>query len=152
MSKGYWRKILRVDLSTGQIKKDQISEEYCKKYLGGVGFAADILLKEVDKEVGALDPENRLIFGVGPFQASAVPGSGKWIVVAKSPLTNAICYSIAGANFGSMLKRAGYDGLIIQGKANHPVYLWINDGKVEIKDAVSSCGKDTAETVDVIRK
>ena len=152
MSKGYWGKILRVNLTNGQISEDKLSDEYCKKYLGGVGFAADILLKEVDKEVGALDPENRLIFGVGPFQASAVPGSGKWIVVAKSPLTNAICYSIAGANFGSMLKRAGYDGLIIQGKANHPVYLWINDGKVEIKDAVSSWGKDTAETVDVIRK
>lgn len=74
------------------------------------------------------------------------------MVVAKSPLTAAICYSIAGANFGSMLKRAGYDSLIIQGKASRPVYLWINDGEVKIKDAASSWGKDTEETVDIIRE
>jgi aldehyde:ferredoxin oxidoreductase len=77
MSNGYWRKILRIDLTTARITQEEISEEYCKKFIGGVGFAADILLKEVGPEVGALDSENRLIFGVGPFQASAVPGSGK---------------------------------------------------------------------------
>ena len=152
MLKGYWGKILRVDLTSGKVSEDQISEEYCQKYLGGVGFAAQVLLKEVGPEVGALDPGNRLIFGVGPFQASAVPGSGKWVAVAKSPLTDAICYSVAGASFGSMLKRAGYDSLIIQGKASRPVYLWINDGQVKIKDAASSWGKDTAETVDIIRE
>ena len=77
MLKGYWGKILRVDLSNSRISQEEISEEYCQKYIGGVGFAADILLKEVGPEVGALDPENRLIFGLGPFQATAVPGSGK---------------------------------------------------------------------------
>jgi aldehyde:ferredoxin oxidoreductase len=80
MLKGYWGKILRVDLTNSRISEDEISEEYCKKYIGGVGFAADILLKEVGPEVGALDPENRLIFGLGPLQASVVPGTGKWVV------------------------------------------------------------------------
>jgi aldehyde:ferredoxin oxidoreductase len=98
MLKGYWGKRLRVDLTNGRIREEEISEEYCKKYIGGVGFAADILLKEVGPEVGALDPENRLIFGLGPLQASVVPGTGKWVVVSKSPLTGAICYAVAGGN------------------------------------------------------
>jgi len=152
MPNGYWGKILRVDLTEKKITEQQISEEYCRKYLGGVGFGADILLKELGPEVGALDPENRLIFGVGPFQASAVPGSGKWVAVAKSPLTKAICYTVAGGNMGPMLKKSGYDSLVIQGKADKPVYLWIDDGKVEIKDATTIWGKNTEETVDIIRK
>ena len=151
MSKGYWGKILRVNLTNGQISKDQLSDEYCKKYLGGIGFAADILLKEVGPEVDALDPENRLIFGLGPLQTTAVPGTGKWIAVSKSPMTGAICYATAGGNMGPMLKRAGYDSLVIQGKAEKPVYLWINDDKVEIKDASAVWGKDTEVTVDSIR-
>ena len=152
MPKGYWGKILRVDLTNGQVSEDKISEEYCKKYIGGVGFAAHILLKEVGPEVGALDPENRLIFGLGPFQATAVPGSGKWVVVSRSPLTGAICYAVAGGNMGPMLKKTGYDGLIIQGKATKPVYLWINDDKVEIRNASDLWGKDTEVTVDMIRE
>ena len=151
MSKGYWGKILRVNLTNGQISEDKLSDEYCEKYLGGIGFAADVLLKEVGSEVGALDPENRLIFGIGPLQASAVPGTGKWIAVSKSPMTGAICYATAGGNMGPMLKRAGYDSLVIQGKADKPVYLWINDDKVEIKDASAVWGKDTEVTVDSIR-
>ena len=152
MSKGYWGKILRVDLTSGRVSEDKLSEEYCKKYIGGVGFAADILLKEVGPEVGALDPENRLIFGIGPLQTSAVPGTGKWVVVSKSPLTGAICYATAGGNMGPMLKKAGYDSLVIQGKAEKPVYLWINDGQVEIKDASALWGKNTEVTVDNIRE
>ncbi|KQC02876.1 MAG: hypothetical protein APR54_09990 [Candidatus Cloacimonas sp. SDB] len=151
MPNGYWGKILRVDLTNKKINEETISEEYCRKYLGGVGFAADILLKEVGSEVGPLDPENRLIFGIGPFQASAVPGSGKFVVVARSPLTNAICYTVAGGNMGPMLKKSGYDSLIVQGKSDKPVYLWISDGKAEIKDASSLWGKDTEQTVDLIR-
>ena len=145
-------KNIRIDLTEKKITDQQISEVYCRKYLGGVGFGADILLKEVGPEVGALEPENRLIFGISPFQACNVPGSGKWVAVAKSPLTNAICYSVAGGNMGPMLKKAGYDSLVIQGKSDKPVYLWINDGKVEIKNASSSWGRNTEETVDIIRE
>jgi aldehyde:ferredoxin oxidoreductase len=152
MPNGYWGKILRVDLSDKTVKNEKISEEFCRKYLGGIGFAAYILLKEVGPEVGGLDPENRLIFGVGPFQDSAVPGSGKFVAVARSPLTNAICYSMAGGKFAQMLKKAGYDSLVIQGKADKPVYLWINNGKVEIKDATSIWGKNTEKTEDIIRE
>ncbi|MBN2396168.1 MAG: aldehyde ferredoxin oxidoreductase family protein [Candidatus Atribacteria bacterium] len=152
MPNGYWGKILRVDLTTKKVSEEKISEEYCRKYLGGVGFAADILYKEVGPEVGALDPENRLIMGVGPFQASPVPGSGKFITVAKSPLTNAICYSMAGGSMAQSLKKTGYDTLIVQGKSDKPIYLWINDGKVEFKDASSLLGKNTAETADMIRE
>ena len=152
MSKGYWGKILRVDLTEKKVSEDKISEEYCRKYLGGVGFGADILLKEVGPEVGALDPENRLIFGIGPLQASALSGSGKFVSVAKSPLTNAILYSMAGGDMAIMLKKSGYDSLVVQGKSDKPVYLWINDGKVEIKDAHSVWGKNTAEMTDMIRE
>jgi aldehyde:ferredoxin oxidoreductase len=152
MPNGYWGKILRVDLTNKQVNEEAISEEYCRKYLGGVGFAADVLFKEVGPEVGALDPENRLIFGVGPFQASAVPGSGKFVLVAKSPLTNAILYSMAGGTMAQMLKKSGYDALVVQGKSEKPVYLWINDRKVEIKEADSVWGKNSEETVDLIRE
>jgi len=152
MPNGYWGKILRVDLTNQKINEEAISEEYCRKYLGGVGFAADILLKEVGPEVGALDPENRLIFGVGPFQASAVPGSGKFVAVAKSPLTNAILYSMAGGTMAQTLKKSGYDALVVQGKSEKPVYLWINDGQVEIKEASSIWGKNSEETADLVRE
>jgi aldehyde:ferredoxin oxidoreductase len=152
MPNGYWGKILRVDLTNKKASEENISEEYCRKYLGGVGFAADILYKEVGPKVGALDPENRLIFGIGPFQASNLSGSGKFIVVAKSPLTNAIMYSMAGGDMAMMLKKSGYDALVVQGKSDKPVYLWINDGKVEIKDAHSIWGKNTAEMTDLIRE
>ncbi|MCD6574466.1 aldehyde ferredoxin oxidoreductase family protein [Candidatus Aerophobetes bacterium] len=151
MGDGYWRKLLRIDLSTNLVKEESISEDLCKKLLGGVGFGAEILLKEVGPEVHPFDPENRLIFGLGPFQATQIPGSGKWIAVSKSPLTNILCFSVAGGRMGSMLKRAGYDGLIIQGRASKPVYIWIDNDRVEIKDASFLWGKDTVETVDIIR-
>lgn len=148
---GYWGKVLRVNLSDQTYYSEKVSENIWKKFIGGVGFAAGILLKEVGPEVKALDPENRLIFGIGPFQASAISGSGKWTAVSKSPLTGTICYSVAGGNMGQMLKKTGYDSLIIQGKAAKPVYLWINDEKIEIRDASALWGKDTEVTVDMIR-
>ena len=149
---GYWGKILRVNLSKKTIKIDKISQAFCRKYLGGVGFGAYILFNEVEPEIGALDPENRIIFSVGPFQASAVPGSGKFIVVSKSPLTNTIFYSMAGGRMAQMLKKSGYDALVIQGKSEKPVYLFIKNGKVEIKDANKIWGKDTSETVDILKE
>lgn len=147
---GYWGKILRVDLSKRKIEEETIPESVWKKVLGGAGFGAKILYDEVGADIAPLSPENRIIFGLGPLQATKVTGAAKFSVVSKSPLTGIYADSAAGADFGIMLKKAGYDGIVIQGKAETPVYLFINDKKVEIKDAGKMWGKDSYEATELI--
>jgi len=152
MSKAYWNKGLRVDLSSGDVREEGISEEACRRLLGGIGFAADLILREVGREVHPLEPDNRLVFAVGPLQATRITGSGKWLVASKSPLTGILGFAAASAEWGVMLKKAGHEMLIIQGAATKPVYLWIDDGKVEIKDASGIWGMDAYETWDRIKE
>jgi len=91
MKNGYWYKFLRVDLNKGTIKEENFSENLAKKYIGGAGMAAWYLKREVPPDVNALDPENRLIFTTGPFQATKIPGAAKFSIVSRSPLTGLIC-------------------------------------------------------------
>jgi len=152
MSNGYWGKILRVDLSQRKVEEETISELIWKKLLGGAGFGAKVLFDEVGADIAPLDPENRIIFGLGPFQATQVTGAAKFSIVSRSPLTGIYADSAAGADFSIMLKKAGYDGIIIQGRAETPVYLFVNDGKVEIRDGAKVWGKDSYEATELISR
>ncbi len=149
--KGYNGKILRVNLSTRQVSTEEPSEDYYKTYLGGRGFIVHTLLNEVPRGADPLGPENRLIFALGPITGHPFPGSGRNSVGAKSPLSGGYGESEVGGFWGAELKKSGYDALIVEGKADQPVYLWINEGRPEIRDAQHIWGLDVADTEKAIR-
>jgi len=152
MLKSIWSKLLRVNLSNQKIKEENISEELFKKYIGGAGLATKYLHDEVPAKTNALDLKNKIIFATGPFQGTKIIGSAKFAIVSRSPLTGTFGVTTAGAEFGTRMKKAGYDLVIIEGKSEIPLYLWINDGKAELKSAAHIWGKDAIETVDLIKE
>jgi len=149
---GYMGKILRVDLRNGEIKEEELEEEVAKKFIGGSGLAAKIIYDELSSDVDPLSPENLLIFMTGPLVGVKVPNSGRHAVCAKSPLTGIWGEANSGGTWGVELKKAGYDGIVVKGKAEKPVYLWIHEGGVEIRDASHLWGKDTFETDEIIKE
>jgi len=151
MSYGYNGQILRVNLSQGTTSADALDELFCRKHLGGAGFISYFLLKELQPGIDPLGPENKLIFALGPVTGVPLPGSGRHCVGAKSPLTNGYAKSESGGFWGAELKHAGYDAIIVEGRAAKPVYLWIHDGEASIKDASHLWGKNAKETQDAIR-
>ena len=149
--KGVAGKILRINLTNKQISIDRPDEAFYRTYLGGAGFVSYYLLKEVPKGIDALSPENKLIFAVGPMAGFPVGGATRNCIGAKSPVTDGYAKSEVGGHWPSDLKRAGYDGIIVEGKAASPVYVWIDpQGNVEIRDASHLWGKDCLETQDII--
>jgi len=152
MANGYNGKMLRVDLSGGTVTVEEPAEDFYRQYIGGRGFVNYFLLKEVPKDVDALGPDNKLIFACGLVTGVPVAGSGRNSVGAKSPLTGGYGDAEVGGFWGAELKRAGYDAIIVEGKAKSPVYLWIEDGKAEIKDAEHLWGKTTVECEKLIKK
>ena len=151
MPYGYNGKILRVNLSQGTTSADALDELFCRKYLGGAGFISYFLLKELQQGIDPLGPENKLIFALGPVTGVPLPGSGRHCVGAKSPLTGGYAKSESGGFWGAELKHAGYDAIIVEGKAEKPVYLWIHDGEASIRDASYLWGKNTKEMQETIR-
>ncbi len=149
---GYNGRILRVDLTEERITVEEPGEDFYRRYLGGRGFIAPTLLKEVPKGADPLGPENKLIFALGPITGMPFPGSGRNSVGAKSPLTGGFGESEAGGFFGPELKKAGYDEIIVEGVAKSPLYLWIKDGKAELRDARRLWGLDVRDTQQEIRK
>lgn len=151
---GYWGKVLRVDLAEGRIAVDPLPEEWRKSYIGGTGLAAKFLYDEVPAGADPFGAENLFVFSVGPFQGgSKVLGSGRFTTCAKSPLTGIFGESLAGGYNAEEFKQAGFDALVIKGKSSKPVYLWIHDGKAELKDASHLWGKaDSYQTEDAIKK
>ncbi|MDD5038746.1 MAG: aldehyde ferredoxin oxidoreductase family protein [Dehalococcoidales bacterium] len=152
MPYGYNGKILRVDLSHHSISTYEPGEDFYRNYIGGRGFISHILLRELGRNVDALSPENKLIFATGAITGVPLAGSGRNSVGAKSPLTGGYGDTEVGGYWGAEVKHAGYDAIIIEGKAESPVYLWIEDGKVEIKDARHLWGKTTAECERLIKR
>ena len=148
---GYNGKILRVNLSNNSTYVEATDELFCRKYLGGAGFVSYFLLKELQQGADPLGPDNKLIFALGPVTGIQLPGSDRYCVGAKSPLTEGIAKSESGGHWGSELKHAGYDVITIEGKAGTPVYLWIHDGEVSIRDASHLWGNNTKETQETIR-
>ena len=129
-SAGYAGKILRVDLSTGGVESVPTAR-YSDLFLGGRGIAAKIYWDEVPLGTDPFDPENRLIFVTGPVTATTGFCGSRWQVCGKSPLHNLFSYCNMGGDWGARLKMAGYDALVVHGKAERPVYLWIRPDKVE---------------------
>jgi aldehyde:ferredoxin oxidoreductase len=150
--KGYMGKILRVDLTKGRVDTEKLDETMAGKFIGGSGLATKILYDETGAQTDPLGPENRLIFMTGPFAATPVITSGRHHMVTKSPLTGAYTESDSGGTWGPYLKRAGFDGIVVTGKSSKPVYLWVTDGKAEIRDASRFWGMDTYVLDEAIRK
>ena len=152
MQYGYNGKILRVNLTEGGIAVEEPEEKFYRQYLGGKGLISYYLLNEQRPGVDPLSPQNKLIFATGALTGVPLGGSGRNAIGAKSPLTNAFCSSEVGGYWGAELNHAGYDAIVIEGKAKTPVYLWIRDGKVETRDANHLWGKLTGEAQELIRK
>ena len=150
MIQGVTNKILRVNLSTRSITIDEPEEDFYRKYLGGAGFVCYYLLKETPQGVDPLSPDNKMIFAVGPVTGTPMPGGSRICVGAKSPLTGGIAKSELGGYVGYELKRAGYDALIVEEKAETPVYLWIHNDEVEIRDASAHWGTTVLEAHDAM--
>ncbi len=148
--KGLNGKLLRINLSTGDISKENIPESVAEKFIGGRGLATKYLYDELPTGVDPLGPENKLIFASGPLTGTSAPTGGRYMVVTKGPLNGAIASSNSGGFFGKEFKTAGYDLIIIEGKAENPVYIWIKDEVAEIRDASDLWGKNTHETTDLL--
>ena len=151
MSPSFHNKILRVDLSSGTTSVDEPGLPYLRRYMGGWNIIADVLLKEVPQGADPLGPENKLIFAPGVVTGLALSGASRNAVGSKSPITGGFGAAELGGNFGAQLKRAGYDAIIVEGVSDKPVYVWIMDGKVEIRDASHLWGKTTKETEAMVR-
>jgi aldehyde:ferredoxin oxidoreductase len=149
---GYWSRALRVNLTSGSTTVEHVDEKLCKEFIGGAGIAAKFILDETRAKIDPLGEENKMIFACGPFQGYAIPGGAKWTVAVKSPLTGTWGEAVAGADFGPALKAAGYDLLIIEGKAAGKVYLKIVDDAVDICDAGAIWGLDSYDANDRIRE
>ena len=148
----YAGQILRIDLSSGKIWVDKPEAAFYRKYIGGRNFILHYLLTEMPANADPLGPENLLIFAPGLLTGTALPGTGRHAVGGKSPLTGALGSGEAGGWWGAELKRAGFDAVVICGRAESPVYVWIKDGAVEIRDASALWGKLTADTQQAIRQ
>jgi aldehyde:ferredoxin oxidoreductase len=152
MRGGYAGKILMVDLTTGTIRKESPSEETYRQYIGGTGLGGRVLYERMKPRVDPLGPDNMLGFVTGPLTATSVPGSGRFTVVAKSPLTGGWADSNAGGFWGPTLKWAGYDAVFVSGASAKPVSLIIANGEAELRDASQLWGKDTVETEELLQQ
>jgi len=149
---GYAGKILRVNLTDQTIKVEDLNLDWARRFIGGRGLATKYLFEEIDPKVEPFSPGNKLIITTGPLTGTSVPTGGRYMVVTKSPLSETIACSNSGGFFGAELKAAGYDMIILEGKAEKPVYLAIEDEKVEIKDASHLWGKLVSETTDALKE
>ena len=149
---GYAGKILYVDLSSREIYEKELDIDYVHPVIGGAGLGIRILYDEVKPNIDPLSPENKLIFSVGPLVGSGAPCVSRMAVVAKSPLTGAVGMSLSGGFFPTELKFAGYDALVISGRADKPVYLFIRDDKVTINDADWLWGLTTFDTQAILKE
>jgi aldehyde:ferredoxin oxidoreductase len=149
---GYSGKILRADLSTGKVTVEDLDAEVARKYLGGRGLAARILFDEVPAGADPFSAENRIVFALGPLAGTYAPASGRFLVASKSPATEMFGEALTGGFFGHELKYAGYDGIVVEGKASEPVYLHIQDRKAEIRPATHIWGKETLETERILKE
>lgn len=148
----YAEKILRINLTNGEVKTDDLNEDWARKYIGGKGLGFRYLFEEMDPGTDPLSPANVLILVTGPVAGTALPCSSRLCVVTKSPATGTILDSSIGGTLGAEIKYAGYDAVIIVGRAKEPVYISISDNSVEIEDARGLWGKGIFEVDSEIKK
>jgi aldehyde:ferredoxin oxidoreductase len=149
---GYLGKILRVNLSTGEIGEEQLNPEYARAFLGGSGLAARYIHDLTDASTDPLGPGNPLVFMTGPLVGTRAPSCGRYVICARSPQTGLWGESNIGGFVGPHLRFAGYDGIIVEGQATEPVYLMIEDGRAELQDASHLWGLDTYRTQEQVRQ
>ncbi len=152
MLHGYGGHILRVDLTSGKIRREKTDPEYLLQTIGGRGLNSMRLFEELDRKADPLSPENILMIGVGPLTGTLLTASAYMTISGRSPLTGILGDSAAGGHFGPEMKFAGYDQLIVTGKSDKPCYLLIADDHVEIRDADHLWGKDIWQATTAIRK
>jgi aldehyde:ferredoxin oxidoreductase len=149
---GYTGKYIRVDLSSGNIRVKETPPKLVHDYLGGSGIGVRLLWNEVGPGVDPLSPQNRIIFATGPVTGTLFPPSGRYTVVSLSPLTGHWGEAHAGGSFGPELKYAGYDFIVVEGRAEKPIYLSIQDDLVELRKASHLWGKDTIQTTELVQE
>ncbi len=147
---GWTGKLLRVNLTEGTITTEALRKPWAEEYIGARGLGSKYLYEEVDPAVDPLSPENKIIFATGPLTGTLATSGGRYNVVTKGPLTGTIAASNSGGYWGPELKYAGYDMIIIEGKAAEPTYLWIFNDRVELRCAAKLWGKSTHEATDII--
>ena len=149
---GYAGKMLRVNLTTGKMREQEVSRELAYNFLGGSGFGTKVLWDEVGPSVEPFSGDNRLIFGVGPLTGTIYPTAGRFEVIGKSPLTGIYGDANSGGHFAPKMKQAGYDAVVFQGRSPKPVFLWLNNGKAELRDAKNAWGHGTEDTEKILRE
>ncbi|MBN1314992.1 MAG: aldehyde ferredoxin oxidoreductase family protein [Anaerolineales bacterium] len=147
---GWQGKILRVNLSEATTTVEPVDPQTAKDFLGGRGWAIKYLSDEVDPKTDPLDPANKLIFATGPLTATPAPTGNRYMVITRSPLTGALACSNSGGVFPTQMKQTGFDLFIFEGRAEKPVYLWVNDGQAEIRPAEHLWGKNVPDTEDAL--
>jgi len=145
---GFHGRILRVDLSRESVSIQSLEGELARDYVGGRGLGSAILWRELPPGIDPLSPENKLILATGPLNGTGAALSSRYEIVTKSPLTNTILSTNSGGRFPIALKRTGFDALIIEGAAANPCYLWVDDQKVELRDASGLWGMNTHQTTE----
>jgi len=149
---GYAGKVLYINLTTGKTQTEKLDEETAKKYIGGIGLGMILWLSNSKAGVDPFSAENPLVLSLGPVSGTMFPTGGNGhAFISKSPATGAVGEAVSHGTFGAELKRAGYDAVVITGKAEKPVYLWIDDESVQILDAGSVWGKSSSETEEDIK-
>ncbi len=146
------RRLLRVNLSSGLTKEEEIPKEVAEAFVGGRGFASKYVYDEIPPGTDPLGRANKLLLGTGPLAGTSAQSLSKWMVATKSPLTGTYTRSFGGGDFGAWLKWAGFEFIVIEDKAATPVYLHIKDGKYEIRDAGAIWGKTTGQAQAYLRK
>ncbi|MCG8484526.1 MAG: aldehyde ferredoxin oxidoreductase, partial [Clostridia bacterium] len=149
--KGYTGNILHVNLTTGKFEIEHPDESFYRTYIGGSCMGAYYVMKGMKKGLDALAPESVLVFSLGPICGSTISGAARHSITAKSPQTGGIMASEAGGYWAPELKWAGFDALVITGKFDKPVYLWIHNGEFQLRDASNIWGKTTKDAQEIIR-
>jgi aldehyde:ferredoxin oxidoreductase len=152
MLKSFRGKLLDINLTTEESKEKELNEEFAKKFLGGAGYACRYLIERLNKDTDPLSPENIIMIMTGPLNLTFAPNTGRWVMCSKSPYTGIWAESNCGSWFGAEIKKAGYDGIIITGRAENPSYLKIVNELVELKNASKIWGKGTYETTEILKK
>ena len=148
---GYHGKILRINLSNKTTREESLPKSVARQFVGGAGFGIKYLFDEVKPQTDPLGEENKLIFALGPLTGTTIPCSSRMAVCGKSPLTQAVGMSLSGGHFPVECKRTGYDAIIVEGRATHPVYVVISDGKTRIRSAGKLWGTKTFDCQQIIK-
>ena len=143
---------MRVNLSSGQIKEEDIPEKVAEAFVGGRGLGAKYVYDEISPGIDPLSEENKLLFAVGPLAGTSAQSMSRWMVATKSPLTGTFTRSYGGGDFGAWLKWAGFEIILFEGKAAKPAYLYIKDGKYEFIYPYAIWGKTTSQTQEYLKK